>query len=76
MQRETLLRKDVKFHEDVRYSSLQNSPSVIEENEEVFAPNIDPETHHESDSNINEVILGSDVPSPYTIDYRRLICLT
>lgn len=32
---------DVNFDEDVKSSSSQGSPSMIEENEEIFFPNID-----------------------------------
>jgi hypothetical protein len=36
--------RDVKFDEDVRSSSSQDSPLVIEENEKVFVPETDSKT--------------------------------
>jgi hypothetical protein len=65
-----MVRKDVIFDEDVRSSSSQDSPSVIEENVEVVVPEIDSETQDESDSEGDEVRLGLDMPSPSTPTHR------
>jgi hypothetical protein len=66
----------MKLDEDVRSSCSQDSPSMIEESEDTVVPNIDPTFHDESDSSVDEVRLGSDMPSPSTPVDTRLRWLT
>jgi hypothetical protein len=75
-QWETVVSKDVIFDEDVRSSNSQDSPSMIEEREEVVVPETDSETRDESNSEGDEVRLGVDIPSPSTPTCRKLRWLT
>lgn len=67
---------DVNFDEDVRSSSLQGSPLVIESSREVSILDIDSKTQHESDSEGDEVRLCVDMLSHCSPMCRRLRWLT
>jgi len=58
--------RDVIFDKDVKSSSSQDSPSVIEKSEEDF-PKTNLEIHDESNSSMDEGRLGLDMPSPSTL---------
>jgi hypothetical protein len=60
-----VVNKDVKFDEDLRYSS------EIEWIEEIVVPKDDLEVKAKSDSKVDEVSLGVDMPSPSTPTCKR-----
>jgi hypothetical protein len=71
-QRKTMMSRDVKFDEDVRSSSSQDSPSMIErEREEVVILEIDLGIRLESNSRMDKVSLGMDMPSRTTPAHRK-----
>lgn len=54
-QQKILMTVDVKFFQDVRPSSSQVSPLVIERSEEVASPDVYSEAREESDLGVHEV---------------------
>ena len=54
---------DVKFHEDVISSHSRDSPSMFEEKVEIIIQEFHSEVEARSDSRVDEVRLGMDMPS-------------